>query len=331
MTQPLVAEIARRPALQRLAVLAAKPIADVFRAMPQRPETIDFDGAHGRLQWQKRRHLARALRAERFTHALVLPHSIKSALIPWLAGIPTRIGYLGEQRYGLINRRPTGKRTEARKQSMVGYFLGLAACLGSDTRNQTPPCLGVPTLTVEAAEVIAQQTRFSLRSYGVFAPGAEFGPSKQWPLEHWQGLIARLPAELSLVILGSQRDIAFGEAIAKAAKPGQSAINLCGQTTMAQAIALIAGAQWLLSNDSGLMHVAAALGKPQVAVFGSTDPEHSGPMNPLAIVHRLKLECSPCFKRHCPLGHHRCMQAIHPDVLAQDLRSLGRTETILSS
>jgi len=324
MTQPLMAEIAKRQGLRRLAVLAGDPIADVYRAMPQRPEVIAFTSIHQRLQWRHRSNQARQLHREQFTHALILPHSIKSALIPWLAGIPTRIGYLGEQRYGLINRRPQGKRIEARKQSMVRYFLGLVPGPSSD-----PAPEGKPSLMVDLAEVRAQQSRWLLRQYWAFAPGAEFGPSKQWPLAHWQRLITLLEPDQEVVILGGSRDRAFGQAIAQAARPGQPIINLCGQTTMAQAIALIAGAQLLLSNDSGLMHVAAALDRPQIAVFGSTDPDHSGPINPLALVHRLKLECSPCFERHCPLGHHRCLQDIHPEVLARDLSHISFNHPML--
>jgi heptosyltransferase-2 len=210
---------------------------------------------------------------------------------------------------------------------MVSYYLALTSAI-TPSRDAAPP--QAPRLSVDASQIAAQQAHFGLGDYWVFAPGAEFGPAKQWPLEHWQALLGLIPSAQRLAILGGPRDHAFGEALAQSAKPGQRVANLCGQTTMAQAIALIAGARLLVSNDSGLMHVAAALAKPQIAVFGSTDPMHSGPINPQAIVQWLKLDCSPCFQRHCPLTHHDCLRNISPEVLARDLRSISAKTTMLA-
>ncbi|NDA52403.1 MAG: lipopolysaccharide heptosyltransferase II [Betaproteobacteria bacterium] len=325
MAQPLLAQLARRSELARLAVLADGLIADVFRAMPQRPELIRFQERHGQLQLQARTRLASQLRKERFTHALILPHSIKSALIPWLAGIPQRLGYLGEHRYGLVNCRPAKSAVKIRDQSMHDYYLGLSLCFSQAAQATAP------SLEVEPQALFEQQRRFGLSAYWVFAPGAEFGPSKQWPLAHWQSLASLLPQDQVIAILGGARDQPFGLAITQSARPGQTIVNLCGQTSMAQAIALIAGAQVVVSNDSGLMHVAAALQRPQLAVFGSTDPKHSGPNNPQALVHWLKLACSPCFQRQCPLGHYRCLHDIHPEALARDLKGLAQKPLMLES
>jgi len=327
MAQPLLEHIAHAAGSGRCAVLADGVIADVFEAMPQRPQILRFQESHGRLQWRKRQAIARHVRGLGFSHALILPHSLKSSLIPWLAGIPHRIGHVGEHRFGLVNRRPLGRAGKAREQNMVSYYLALTSAI-TPSRDAAPP--QAPRLSVDASQIAAQQAHFGLGDYWVFAPGAEFGPAKQWPLEHWQALLGLIPSAQRLAILGGPRDHAFGEALAQSAKPGQRVANLCGQTTMAQAIALIAGARLLVSNDSGLMHVAAALAKPQIAVFGSTDPMHSGPINPQAIVRWLKLDCSPCFQRHCPLTHHDCLRNISPEVLARDLRCISAKTTMLA-
>jgi heptosyltransferase-2 len=216
--------------------------------------------------------------------------------VPFLAGIPVRAGYVGEARYGLLN-----SMHRKRNASMPLHYARLAG--EPDTE------LPRPHLEVTPDEVADTTRRFGIEGrYAVFCPGAEYGPAKRWP--YFKELAQRLP--MSVVILGSAKDAAAGEGI-----PGK---NLVGQTTLDEAIRLIAGAAVVVSNDSGLMHVAAALGRPQVALFGSSSPEHTPPASSKARVLWLHLECSPCFERECPLGHFRCMKEITVEQVLSEIR-----------
>jgi heptosyltransferase-2 len=174
---------------------------------------------------------------------------------------------------------------------MVRHYARLAG--GPDTP------LGSPQLSVREEEIRETCRRYGIEGeYTVLCPGAEYGPAKRWP--YFRELAQRLGAQV--VVLGSAKDAQAGSGVA--------GLNLIGKTSLDEAIRLIAGAAWVVSNDSGLMHVAAALARPQVALFGSSSPEHTPPASPRARVLWLRLECSPCFERECPLGHFRCMKEI---------------------
>ena len=311
MTEPLLRRLAARG--ERLTVGALPWVAPVYRAMPQVHEVIEFPFQHGGLQWQARKALARQLRG-RFARAYVCPNSLKSALLPWLAGIPVRVGYTGETRWGLINQRlPNPSKTQ--RPPMVDFY----AALSQSTADASPsPQLQLPPQVLAAT---LQQQGLRAQGYVVFAPGAEYGPAKRWPAAHFSALAQQL--DKPVVLLGSGKEAALCEDIAgpvNALRPHQCR-NLAGATTLMEAFALIAAAHRVVSNDSGLMHVAAAFGVPQVAVYGSSSPEHTPPLNPLAQVLWLKrdasyqppLDCAPCFKRDCPLGHTRCLQDISPE------------------
>ena len=310
MTEPLLRRLAARG--ERLTVGALPWVAPVYRAMPQVHEVIEFPFQHGGLQWQARKALARQLRG-RFARAYVCPNSLKSALLPWLAGVPVRVGYTGETRWGLINQRlPNPSKTQ--RPPMVDFY----AALSQSTSDANPvPQLQLPPQVLAAT---LQQQGLSAQGYVVFAPGAEYGPAKRWPAAHFSALAQQL--DKPVVLLGSGKEAALCEDIAgpvNALRPHQCR-NLAGATSLMEAFALIAAAHRVVSNDSGLMHVAAAFGVPQVAVYGSSSPEHTPPLNPLAQVLWLKrdasyqppLDCAPCFKRDCPLGHTRCLQDISP-------------------
>jgi heptosyltransferase-2 len=304
MSEPLLADLAARG--ETLAVAALPWVAPVYRAMPQVREVIELPFAHGRLDWAARRRIAATLR-DRFDTAYVLPNSIKAALIPWLAGIPRRVGYRGEGRWLLLNRQlpnPGGR------PPMVAFYRALAgASAAADAR---------PSLSFERAVLRAAANAAGVEpgAYWAFAPGAEYGPAKCWPAAHYAELARRLHASdgLPVLLLGSGKEAALCQQIADAA-PGACRV-LAGQTALMDAMALIAGARGLVSNDSGLMHVAAAFGIPQVAVFGSTSPEHTPPLNPRARVLWLKgelgLDCMPCFERTCRYGHTRCLTEVAP-------------------
>lgn len=304
MSEPLLARLAARG--EALSVAALPWVAPVYRAMPQVREVIELPFAHGRLDWSARRRIAATLRG-RFDAAYVLPNSLKAALIPWFAGIPRRVGYHGEGRFVLLNRRlpnPPGR------PPMVALYAALA---GEPLRGDERPRLAFEPRVVQAA---ARGAGVEPGAYWAFAPGAEYGPAKCWPAGHYAELARRLHGHdgLPVLLLGSGKEAALAREIAAAA-PGACRV-MAGETSLLDAMALIAGARGLVSNDSGLMHVAAAFGLPQVAVFGSTSPEHTPPLNPKARVlwlrDELELECMPCFERECRFGHYRCLAEVAP-------------------
>ena len=322
MAEPLLAALARGGST--LTVAALPWVAPVFRAMPQVREIVELPFAHGRLDWSARRRIAATLRG-RFDVAYVLPNSIKSALLPWLASIPQRIGYQGESRWLLLNRRlpnPPGR------PPMVAFYGALA---GAGFDGAARPSLRLDDGTVAAVLAGAGLSR---AGYWAFAPGAEYGPAKRWPAEHYAALARSLHAAdgTSVVLLGSKGDMALCDAIAAAA-PG-ACVVLAGKTPLIDAMALIACSRGLASNDSGLMHVAAAFGVPQVALFGSTSPEHTPPLNAKARVLWLRGElqrgCIPCFERTCRFGDTACLQDIAPeraDAALRDAVSVGTPGT----
>ena len=319
MAEPLLAALAARG--ETLSVAALPWVAPVFRAIPQVREIIELPFAHGRLDWAARRRVASSLR-DRFDAAYVLPNSIKSALVPWLAKVPLRIGYQGEGRVLLLNRRlpnPVGR------PPMVAFY-GALAGPGFDPSSR--PRLHLDDAAIDAA---LSDSGLARRGYWVFAPGAEYGPAKRWPADHYAALARSLYAAdgAPVVLLGSKGEAALCASIAVAA-PGACRV-LAGKTSLFEAMALIAASRGLASNDSGLMHVAAGFGVAQVAVFGSTSPEHTPPLNPNARVlwlrEELKLDCMPCFDRTCRFGHYGCLVGVVPERVEAALRDAARAQS----
>ncbi|MCM2252029.1 MAG: lipopolysaccharide heptosyltransferase II [Ramlibacter sp.] len=306
MTEPLLRRLRARG--ERLTVGALPWVAPVYRAMPQVEDIIEFPFQHGGLQFKARHGIARQIQG-RFETAYILPNSLKSALLPFLASIPKRVGYLGEARVGLLTHRLKNPKD---KPPMVAFYSALSGEKEGLENDR-------PRLQLPAAQIGAALDAAGLRAgaYYAFAPGAEYGPAKRWPALHYAELARRL--DRPVVLLGSAKEADLCQEIAGAAGQGQC-LNLAGKTPLLQAFALIAAARAAVSNDSGLMHVAAAFGVPQVAVFGSSSPLHTPPLNDKAQVLWLKqdagyqppLDCAPCFQRECPLGHTRCLYDITP-------------------
>ena len=302
MSQPLLARLAARG--ERVTVAALPWVAPVYRACAEVADVIDLPFAHGRLDWAARRRIAAGLRGK-FDTAYVLPNSLKSALVPWLAGIPRRVGYAGESRFVLLNERlpnPAGR------PPMVAFYSALA---GGDANADERPLLRFDAAVLQDA---TQAAGVAPGAYWVFAPGAEYGPAKCWPAAHYAELARALHVQHGqpVLLLGSAKEAPLCDQIAAAAL-GACRV-LAGKTPLIDAMALIAAARGVVSNDSGLMHVAAAFGVPQAAVFGSTSPEHTPPLNPRARVvwlkEELQLDCSPCFDRVCRFGHTRCLTGV---------------------
>jgi heptosyltransferase II len=331
MTEPLLRRLSERG--EQITIFAVPWVAPIYRAMNHiagLQATVDVPFQHGGLQWQARRGLAARIQSGewgKFDRAYVLPNSLKSALLPWLAHVPERTGYLGEMRYGLLNKRLPNPPRHARG-SMVEHYLRLAGNNEANIWGLTPKLseayLGsVPNWLADTKP----------KTYTVIAPGAEYGPAKRWPEAHFAELIAKQGHPV--VLLGSAKESSLCEAIrdkALQASPQQTIQNLAGKTNLTEAIHIIANAKSMVSNDSGLMHVAAAFGIPQVAIFGSSDPRHTPPLNDKAKVLWLKemdgefkgLDCSPCFQRECPKTgeeNMRCLNAITPTLVTGALQS----------
>jgi heptosyltransferase-2 len=302
MAQPLLARLREKQPGARIDVLAPPWVAPVARRMPEVAEVIEAPLRHGPLQLRARWQLGRSLKPRAYDQAIVLPNTWKSALVPFFADIPLRSGYVGESRYGLLNL--LYKKTQA---SMSLHYARLAEPPGTEP----PQPLPEPRLRVAVDETARAREKFGLsKPYVVLCPGAEYGPAKRWP--YFAALAARMG--LPAVLLGSAND-------AEAAR-GVEGANLVGKTTLDEAIALIAGAQAVVSNDSGLMHVAAALGRPQVALYGSSSPQHTPPASAAARVLWLHVECSPCYQRECPLGHFKCMKEMDAEMVLAELKAV---------
>jgi len=308
LAQPLLSLLKRNNPAARIEVLAADWSAPLLERMAGVDAVIGNPFKHGEFKFGARRALGRRLASADYSHAYVLPNSWKSALIPFFAGIPRRIGYQGENRYLLLNERH--RLDVARHPQLVQRYAALAGPL--------PAVLPQPRLssTPEQQQIARRALNLPLDAAPViFCPGAEYGPAKRWPAQHFAAL-ARLVAtpQNPVWLIGSDKDTVVGDEIAAAA--GGAALNLCGRSTLEQAIDLIAGARCVVSNDSGLMHVAAALARPLVALYGSSSPGYTPPLSPRATIVSRNLSCSPCFKRECPLGHFDCMNGITPQQVA---------------
>ncbi len=317
MAQSLFKALKQRGACD-IDVLAPGWSLPILERMPEVRRGVAMPLGHGEFGLGTRRALGRSLAGEGYDQAIVLPGSLKSALVPFFAGIRQRTGFRGEMRYLLLN--DLRRLDKALLPMTVQRFVALAAPAGTPL----PEPLPLPRLVAQAANQPVLRTRFELpaaRPAVAFMPGAEYGPAKQWPIPHFAALARALGARgYQVWVLGSNKDRAAGEAIA-AGNPAVT--NLAGLTALGDAVDLLAMCAAAVSNDSGLMHVAAALELPLVAIYGSSSPEHTPPLAERVAIQTLRLECSPCFQRTCPLGHTRCLTDIAPERILAALGGLG--------
>ena len=317
MMQPLLMRLRELHPAAEIHVLAPAWSAPLLARMPEVTASIENPFAHGAFDWAGRKVLGYRLAKSDFRQAYVLPNSWKSALVPFFAKIPERIGYHGEARYVLLNRRFP--------KSALHRLVDRYAALAGDFNAPTPE----PLLTSTPQQQRAAREALDLPTEGspvVFCPGAEYGPAKRWPVHHYATLARKLGADGTAIwIVGSSKDREVGDAIAL--QSAGAALNLCGRTNLEQAIDLLAGARAVVSNDSGLMHVAAALNRPLVALYGSSSPGYTPPLSARATILSLGLGCSPCFKRECPLGPPdtlRCLEDITAERVLATLAALPR-------
>jgi len=323
MAQSLFISIKQREPGAQIDVLAPAWSVPLLARMPEVSEAITVPIGHGEFGLAARRRIGRELRARRYDRAIVLPRSFKAALIPFFAGARVRTGYRGEMRYGLLNDiRPLDK-------SVLTQTVQRFVALGQENSAPLPPRIPEPRLRIDAANqqrLLAALDLTLERPAIAFMPGAEYGPAKQWPLAHYAELAAALVGQgYQIWLLGSARD---REAAAQIAAGQEHTHNLCGRTELVDTVDLIALCEAAVSNDSGLMHVAAAVGTPLVALYGSSTPAYTPPLTDKVEVLYLGLDCSPCFKRECPLGHKNCLERITAcDALAAVIRVVQRNDT----
>ena len=287
--------------------------------MPELRQAIVVDLPRKRLAYDQHAALAQRLKHESYGTALIMPRTWKAALAPFLAGIPERVGWLGEMRFLLLNEVRYGERKRPR---MIDQCAALA--LPSDA--EQPADWPLPELRVPSAEVAGWRERLGLTATGpaiALAPGA-VGPSKRWPALAYAEVARRLTAQgIAVWVLGGPDEKSLAQEII--ADAGPLARDLTGND-LRGAILALAAADVAVSNDSGLLHVAAALGTLAVGIFGPTSPWHWAPLNPIAAAVQapVRLDCQPCHKPTCRMQHHRCMRDISAEhVLEITRRALG--------
>ena len=311
LAQPLVATLVDAGATVHM--LAPPATAPVAERMPGVDTVHRLQVSHGRLGLGERWRVGRSLRAHGFEQAFVLPNTFKSALVPWFARVPRRTGWLGEQRYGVLN--DARRLDPERYPRLVERYAALAE----------GPCR-TPALRAHPRSLAEARDRLSLaeeRPVVALCPGAAFGPAKRWPAGHFAEVAATCIGEGRAVwIFGSAEERSLCDDIASRVP---ESVNLAGRTDLATAVDVLSTVDCVVANDSGLMHVAAALGRPVIALFGSTSPDFTPPLGDRTVVLREPQPCSPCFQRTCPLGHLRCLVDLPP------ARVLGEIAACMSS
>lgn len=293
-------------------VLAPTWSFSLLERMPEVNQAVEMPLGHGAFGLKARFELGKSLRKSKYDQAILLPNSWKSALIPFFAKIPLRTGFIGEVRWGLLN--DARKLDKSRLTMTVQRFVALA----SEKQALDYP---VPKLVIDKQKQKIVRDKFNLQiSDKILAlcPGAEYGPAKRWPAGYYAQIAKeKIQQGWQVWLFGSAKDVEVAEQINKASD--YLCTDFSGKTSMAEAVDLMSLSNTVLSNDSGLMHVAAALDKKVIAIYGSSDPNFTPPLNENAKVISLNLQCSPCFKRDCPLGHTNCLNDIKPSVVLESI------------
>jgi heptosyltransferase II len=316
LSQPLLMRLKNRWVDAQIDVAAPAWVMPVYVRMHEVREVIENPFGHGQLRLTARRRFAKTLGARGYDRVYVLPNTFKSGLFAWFSGIRIRVGYRGEKRGWILNDCRDLDTTEL--PTMAERFSALA----NDAGDLSVPSL-LPSLNVDAESQSAALAKFGLNSQKpivALCPGAEYGPAKRWPAAHFAALARTLVLEGKQVwIFGGKGDAAIADEINALADNALTV--LAGKTSLAEAIDLLALSRNVITNDSGLMHIACAVGVPVSALYGSSSPGFTPPLSPKAKVITLKVECSPCFKRECPLGHFKCLNDLAPERVHESLTS----------
>ena len=306
-----------------LDVLAPQWNSALLDRMPEVNRCISSPFQHGQWNWKQQCDMARKLRKMGYDQAIILRNSWKSALLPYLSRIPKRTGWVGEQRWGLLN--DIRRLDKSRYPSMSERFVALAYPPNTPLPPQSHLLRPKLIVLAKEARTTAEKKQLDLsQSILALCPGAEFGQAKRWPGAYFaQVANDHIDRNGYVWLLGSSKECAIGEEIQK--KTQHRCCNLIGQTTLSEAVDLLSLVHLAVTNDSGLMHIIAALDVPQYTIFGPTTPQFAPPLSPKAQILYLNLSCSPCRQRECPLGHHRCMNELSPTHLIDDLNRLNTT------
>lgn len=302
-----------------LAPAWSRPLLD---RMPEVANAIDMPLAHGEIGLGKRWRLGRTLKQKGYDQVIVLPNSFKSALVPFFSGIPCRTGWRGEKRGWVLN--DCRDLDKVALPLMVQRFTALGVSSSESVPEPTP----APELRIDPVIVEQVANKFSLPAQGgqilALCPGAEFGDAKQWPEAYYAAVAATYLQNnetANVVLFGSAKDREVCQRIIASVQQDNNqgdslvarCLNLAGDTSLAEAVDLLSLSSVVVSNDSGLMHIAAALHRPLVAVYGSTSPDFTPPLSDNVAMLTTDIECRPCFKRICPLQHKKCLTEITPD------------------
>jgi heptosyltransferase II len=323
MSTPLTAAVRGNFPAAEIVVLAKPWVGPLFEESPDVDRVLTYDargrhrGAAGKLR------LAAELRRERFDLAILVQNAFEAALIPALAGVPIRLGYATDGR-GTLLTHPVPMTRRLKRRHMIDYYLGIVEGAGLRTFGRKQRLPTTPAERIAAEDRLRAMDAGPARPRIGFAPGAAFGTAKQWPPSKYAALARRIGEVwpgASVLVFGGPGDRDLGDRIC--AEGGPHCRNLAGATGLREAVALIERCDRFVTNDSGLMHVAAALEIPLIAVFGPTDAATTYPASRAARIVREPVPCSPCMKRECPLGHHRCMRDISPERVLAALRRMG--------
>ena len=284
--------------------------------MPEVTNIIINPFLHGKLDLIQRIKTGFSLRKNKYNQVIVLPNSLKSAITPFFANIKKRTGFVGESRYGLLN--DIYKLDKIKLPLMIDRFCAL------DNNGEKPGVIQWPELLIDSINQKLLLEKFKIdakKPIIVFCPAAEYGPAKRWPPEHFAKL-ADLLSDYQVVILGSKKDITISEAIINNVHDKSKIFDLCGKTSLENTVDILASAKYVVTNDSGLMHISCAVGTNVIAIYGSSSPTFTPPLSKSARILQLKLDCSPCFERTCRYGHYNCLKSITPDMIKMQLSSI---------
>ncbi len=292
----------------QLDVLANEWASDILSRMPEVNNIILNPLKHGEFGLLKRIKLGVQLRKEHYNQVFILPNSFKSAIIPLFASIKTRTGFIGEMRFGLIN--DIYKLNKLTLPLMIDRFCALA------NNGNKPENIIFPKLNINVGNQQLLFNKFKIdtnKPIISFCPAAEYGQAKRWPPVHFAVLANKLTnLGYQILIFGSTKDTNIAQQILDLCTSTKNIIDLCGKTNIADVVDLLAKSQYVISNDSGLMHIACAVGAQVIAIYGASSPNFTPPLSNNAQVVQLNLSCSPCFERTCKFGHYHCLTQITP-------------------
>ncbi len=298
---------------QKIYLLAHKNIAPLFKHFPSL-EVFPYEPNNFLKNWQRVRQI---LRSKGLREGLLLPNSFSSALLFFLAGVPERMGYATDLRGPLLT-----KAIKKPKDPMhqVDYYLQLLSALGIPVVRKELYFPVEKGLSERGRRILEEHGLKGEEMIALLAPGAAYGEAKRWPTSYFRELAKILLSEgIKVLVVGGEGEILQGEEIVAGLK---GALNLCGKTALEDLPGVFLASKVLVSNDSGLMHLGAALSLPQVAIFGSTSPELTGPRNKKAVVLKVNLPCSPCGQRTCKYSHYRCLREISPKMVWEAVKEL---------